>query len=110
MADPFLEAGDLFTRAFNAQELASRRQRTAQRAGMRSDSYENQMGSEPLEGPIPPQHGPYGTYEDAFTPTDDPTEDMKAELLRKAAAKQGPRPGVPTSAGNGHVTPDHFRR
>jgi len=103
MADPFLEAGDFFTKAFNAQELASRRQRTAQRAAMRSDDYENQVSDEPLNAPVPPQYGPYGTYEDEFMPTEDPTEAMKAELLRKAASKQGPRTGVPTSAGNGSV-------
>lgn len=101
MADPFLEAGDFFTRAFNAQELASRRQRTAQRAGMRSDGYENQLNEEALNAPIPPQYGPYGTYEDEFSPTEDPTEAMKAELLRKAASKRGPQTGIPVSPGNG---------
>lgn len=105
MADPFIEAGDFFTKAFNAQELASRRQRTAQRAAMRSDEYENQISEEPLDAPIPPQYGPYGTYEDEFVPSEDPTEDMKAELLRKAAAKRGPRAGIPVSAGNGSVIP-----
>lgn len=101
MADPFLEAGDFFTRAFNAQELASRRQRTAQRAGMRSDSYENQVSEQPLNAPVPPQYGPYGTFEDEFTPNTDPTEAMKAELLRKAASQRGPRTGVPVSPGDG---------
>jgi len=105
MADPFLEAGDFFTKAFNAQELASRRQRTAQRAGMRSDGYENQMSEEAPNAPIPPQYGPYGTYEDEFTPNEDPTESMKAELLRKTAAKRGPRTGFPVYPGDGAVTP-----
>lgn len=105
MADPFIEAGDFFTKAFNAQELASRRQRTAQRSAMRSDSYENQVSEEPLNAPVPPQYGPYGTYEDEFAPSEDPTESMKAELLRKAAAKRGPQTGVPVSPGNGTVTP-----
>lgn len=102
MADPFLEAGDFFTKAFNAQELASRRQRTAQRAAMRSDEYENQVSDQALNAPIPPQYGPYGTYEDEFAPTEDPTEAMKAELLRKSAAKRGPKTGIPVSAGNGN--------
>ena len=101
MADPFLEAGDFFTKAFNAQELASRRQRTAQRAAMRSDEYENQVSDQALNAPIPPQYGPYGTYEDEFAPTEDPTESLKAELLRKSAAKRGPKTGIPVSAGNG---------
>jgi len=105
MADPFIEAGDFFTKAFNAQELASRRQRTAQRSAMRSDSYENQVSEQPLNAPVPPQYGPYGTYEDEFTPEEDPTESMKAELLRKAAAKRGPRTGIPVYPGNGTVTP-----
>lgn len=105
MTDPFLQAGDLFTRAFNAQELASRKQRVAQRAAMRSDDYENQRGREPLNAPIAPQYGPYGSYEDEFSPVDDPAEAMKAELLRKAAAKQGPRTGIPVSASNGRVIP-----
>jgi len=104
MTDPFLEAGDFFTKAFNAQELASRRQRTAQRSAMRSDSYENQVSEQPLNAPIPPQYGPYGTYEDEFVPTDDPTEAVKAELLRKAASQRGPRTGIPVYPGDGNVT------
>jgi len=103
MTDPFLEAGDFFTKAFNAQELASRRQRTAQRSAMRSDSYENQVSEQPLNAPIPPQYGPYGTYEDEFVPTDDPTEAVKAELLRKAASQRGPRTGIPVSPGDGNI-------
>lgn len=101
MTDPFIEAGDFFTRAFDAQELASRKQRTAQRAAMRSDSYENQVGEQPLNAPIPPQYGPYGTFEDEFVPNTNPTEAMKAELLRKAAAQRGPRTGIPFSPGDG---------
>lgn len=106
MADPFLEAGDFFTKAFNAQELASRRQRTAQRAGMRSDGYENQLSEQAPNAPIPPQYGPYGTYEDEFAPSEDPTEEIKAEMLRKAAAKRGPRTGIPVSPGNGTPVAD----
>lgn len=109
MTDPFIEAGDFFTKAFNAQELASRRQRTAQRGAMMSDNYENQVSEQPLNAPIPPQYGPYGTFEDEFAPSEDPTEAMKAEMLRKAAAKQGPRTGIPVSAGNGYVTPNDGR-
>lgn len=105
MADPFIEAGDFFTKAFNAQELASRRQKTAQRGAMRSDSFKSQTGEQPLNAPLPPQYGPYGSYEDEFVPSNDPVEDMKVEMLRKAAAKEGPRTGIPVSAGNGRVTP-----
>jgi len=81
MADPFLEAGDFFTKAFNAQELASRRQRTAQRAAMRSDDYENQVSEEAPNAPIPPQYGPYGTYEDEFAPSQDPTAGINPSVL-----------------------------
>jgi len=106
MTDPFLEAGDFFTQAFNAQELASQRQRQAQRAAMRSSEYENQISQEPLNAPVPPQYGPYGTFEDEFVPSEDVTQTMKEELLRKAASQRGPRTGVPMSPGNGYVTPN----
>jgi len=101
MADPFLEAGDLFTRAFNAQELASQRQIKAQRAGMRSDEYSSQLEDQAYNSPVPPMNAPYGVFEDEFSPTGDPTEDMKRELMQKTRANRRVQEQVAVRAGNG---------
>jgi hypothetical protein len=104
MADPFLEAGDLFTRAFNAQELAAQRQVKAQRAGMRSDEYASQLEDQAYNSPVPPMNAPYGVFEDEFTPTGDPTEDMKRELMQKTRANRRAKEQVIVRAGNGAPT------
>lgn len=106
MADPFLEAGDLFTRAFNAQELASRRQMRAQRASMRSDEYTSQLDDQAYNAPVPPMNAPYGVFENEFQPTGDPMEDMKQELMQKTRAnRRAAEATTVVRAGNGNVTP-----
>lgn len=106
MADPFLEAGDLFSRAFNAQELAARRQMKAQRASMRSDEYTSQMEDQAYNAPVPPMNAPYGVFEDEFQPTGDPMEDIKRELMQKTRAnRRAAESSEAVRAGNGNVTP-----
>ena len=105
MADPFLEAGDLFTRAFNAQELAAQRQVKSQRAGMRSDGYASQIEDQAYNSPVPPMNAPYGVFEDEFTPTGDPMEDMKRESMQKTRANRRAKEQVTLRAGDGTPTP-----
>jgi hypothetical protein len=106
MADPFLEASDLFTRAFNAQELAARRQMKAQRASMRSDEYTSQLEDQAYNAPVPPMNAPYGVFEEGFQPTGDPMEDIKQELMQKTRAnRRAAESAQAVRAGNGNVTP-----
>ncbi len=91
--DPFASAGAFFGRAFLAQEAAAQNQIRAQRGGMQKDRYGSQIDDDSLAGPVPPQNGPYGTFQDPLSPTDDPVESMKAEMLVRAQANRQPTNG-----------------
>lgn len=91
--DPFARASKFFSEAFLAQESAAQNQTRAQRSGMEKDRYGSQIDDAGLSGPVPPQNGPYGTFQNPLSPTDDPVESMKSEMLVRARANRQPTDG-----------------
>lgn len=104
--DPFSRAGDFYSDAFRAQSAAASMQKTSQRRGMSDTAYNQELEDNPYGSPMVPQSGRYGVHKEESQGTSDFIEDMKRDMLmRAAAARTENQERQSVRAGNGAVTP-----